>query len=41
MNRHQIAFGPVTETLTPAHLRATYGANALALAGDAVIVAEP
>lgn len=41
LNRHQIAFGPVTETLTPAHLRATYGANALALAGDAVIVAEP
>ena len=40
LNRHQIAFGPTEVTLTPAHLRATYGANALALAGDSVIVAE-
>ena len=28
-------------TLTPGHLRAAYGANAVAMAGDAVIVAEP
>jgi manganese/iron transport system ATP-binding protein len=41
LNRHQIAFGPTEVTLTPGHLRAAYGANALALAGDAVIVAEP
>ena len=41
LNHHQIAFGPTAVTLTPTHLRATYGANALALAGDAVIVAEP
>lgn len=41
INRHQIAFGPTEVALTPRHLRAAYGANALALAGDAVIVAEP
>ena len=41
LNRHQIAFGPTEVALTPRHLRAAYGSNALALAGDAVIVAEP
>ncbi len=41
LNRHQIAFGPTDQTLTPDHLRATYGSNAVALAGDSVIVAEP
>ena len=41
LNRHQIAFGPTEVTLTPGHLRAAYGANAVAMAGDAVIVAEP
>jgi manganese/iron transport system ATP-binding protein len=40
LNRHQIAFGPTEVTLTPAHLRAAYGSNALALAGDSVIVAD-
>jgi manganese/iron transport system ATP-binding protein len=41
LNRHQIAFGPTEVTLTPGHLRAAYGHNAAALAGDQVIVAEP
>ncbi len=41
LNRHQIAFGPTEATLTPEHLRAAYGHNALALAGDSVIVAHP
>lgn len=41
LNHHQIAFGPTEATLTSAHLQAAYGANALALAGDHVIVAEP
>jgi manganese/iron transport system ATP-binding protein len=41
LNRHQIAFGPTAVALAPKHLRAAYGANALALAGDHVIVAEP
>jgi manganese/iron transport system ATP-binding protein len=41
LNKHQIAFGPTEVTLTPSHLRAAYGANAAALAGDRVIVAEP
>jgi manganese/iron transport system ATP-binding protein len=41
LNRHQIAFGPTEVTLTTTHLRAAYGSNAVALAGDAVIVAEP
>jgi manganese/iron transport system ATP-binding protein len=41
LNRHQIAFGPTEVALSPKHLRSAYGANALALAGDHVIVAEP
>jgi len=41
LNRHQIAFGPTGATLTPEGLRATYGGNALVMAGDAVIIAEP
>ena len=32
LNRHQIAFGPVAATLTPALLRQTYGPKALVLA---------
>jgi manganese/iron transport system ATP-binding protein len=39
LNRHQYAFGPVDETLTPELLRATYGGHALQLRGDSVIVA--
>jgi manganese/iron transport system ATP-binding protein len=41
LNRHQVAFGPVAETLTPTLLQETYGARALVLAGasDAVVVA--
>lgn len=39
LNRHQVAFGPVADTLTPALLQQTYGARSLALAGDSVVVA--
>jgi manganese/iron transport system ATP-binding protein len=39
LNRHQVAFGSVAETLTPALLQETYGARAMVLAGDAVVVA--
>jgi manganese/iron transport system ATP-binding protein len=41
LNHHQIGFGPTGATLTPELLRATYGGQALQLAGDAVIVARP
>lgn len=41
LNRHQIVFGPTAVALSPTNLRAAYGANALALAGDSVIVATP
>ena len=41
LNRHQVGFGPIGTTLTPELLRATYGGQALALRGDAVIVAKP
>jgi manganese/iron transport system ATP-binding protein len=40
LNRHQFAFGPVETTLTPELLRATYGANALDLRGDGVILLQ-
>jgi manganese/iron transport system ATP-binding protein len=40
LNRHQFAFGPVELTLTPELLRATYGANALDLHGDGVILLQ-
>ncbi len=39
LNRHQFGFGPVEQTLTPDRLRQTYGAKALQLRGDRVIVA--
>lgn len=39
LNRHQIAFGPVADTLTPPLLQQTYGARSLVLAGDSVVVA--
>ncbi len=41
LNRHQFAFAPVAEALTPELLRATYGDKAVLLAGDRVIVARP
>jgi manganese/iron transport system ATP-binding protein len=41
LNRHQIAFGPTGDTLTPERLRAAYGGSALVTAGDAVIIAQP
>lgn len=40
LNRHQFAFGPTAQTLTPELLRATYGGHALELRGDSVIVAH-
>jgi len=40
LNKHQVAFGPTDETLTPHLLRAAYGGQALELAGDNVIVAR-
>ena len=40
LNKHQVAFGPTDETLTPDLLRAAYGGQALELAGDNVIVAR-
>jgi manganese/iron transport system ATP-binding protein len=40
LNRHQFAFGPTEQTLTPELLRATYGGHALELRGDSVIVAH-
>lgn len=39
LNRHQIAFGPIDVTLTPASLRATYAGSALVGVGDPVILA--
>jgi manganese/iron transport system ATP-binding protein len=39
LNHHQVAFGPVEESLTAEHLRLTYGGSALLLdGGDTVIV---
>ncbi len=38
LNRHQIAFGPIGEALTPDLLRQTYGSSAVVLAGGATIV---
>jgi manganese/iron transport system ATP-binding protein len=40
LNKHQFGFGPTEQTLTPELLRATYGGQALQLAGDSVIVAR-
>jgi manganese/iron transport system ATP-binding protein len=40
LNRHLIAFGPTSETLTPEHLHETYGHQAVRLAGDHAIVAK-
>jgi manganese/iron transport system ATP-binding protein len=40
LNKHQFAFGPTDQTLTPELLRATYGGHALELSGDSVIVAH-
>lgn len=38
LNRRQVAFGPIGEALTPQHLRETYGAGAVVLAGGSSIV---
>jgi manganese/iron transport system ATP-binding protein len=38
LNRHQVAFGPVTVTLTGDRLRQTYGDRAVQLVADSTIV---
>jgi manganese/iron transport system ATP-binding protein len=38
LNRHQVAFGPTADTLTPELLRAAYGGQALVT--DGVVVAR-
>jgi manganese/iron transport system ATP-binding protein len=38
LNRHQVAFGPTADALTPARLAEAYGPNALALVGDGTLV---
>jgi manganese/iron transport system ATP-binding protein len=40
LNRHQVAFGPVEEALTPELLKATYGGAALLLDGGATVIAR-
>jgi manganese/iron transport system ATP-binding protein len=40
LNRHQVAFGPVAEALTPDLLRATYGGTVLLLEPGATLVAR-
>jgi len=39
INRHQVAFGPVEDALTPELLKATYGGAALLLDGGATVIA--
>jgi manganese/iron transport system ATP-binding protein len=39
LNRHQVAFGPIGEALTPDLLRRTYGVAAVVLAGDSSVIA--
>jgi manganese/iron transport system ATP-binding protein len=38
LNRRQVAFGPIGETLSPDRLRETYGAGAVVLAGGSTIL---
>jgi manganese/iron transport system ATP-binding protein len=38
LNRHQVAYGPIADTLTPEHLAATYGNRAVVLASGAAVV---
>ena len=38
LNHHQVAFGPITEALTPELLGETYGRSAVVLAGGSTIV---
>ena len=40
INRHQVAFGPVEDALTPELLKATYGGAALLLDGGATVIAR-
>ena len=36
LNRHQVAYGPIADTLSPAHLKAAYGSGVLLMTGTAV-----
>jgi manganese/iron transport system ATP-binding protein len=38
LNHHQVAFGPIEESLSPEHLRQTYGGSALLLDGGHTVV---
>jgi len=38
LNHHQVAFGPLDQSLTPDLLGRTYGGSAVVLAGDSTIV---
>ncbi len=38
LNRHQVAFGPIAQALTPEALTATYGGTAVVLAGGSTII---
>jgi manganese/iron transport system ATP-binding protein len=40
LNRHQVAFGPVEDALTPELLKATYGGAAMLLDGGATVIAR-
>jgi manganese/iron transport system ATP-binding protein len=41
LNRHQVAYGPIADTLTAEHLAATYGNRAVVLASGADIINTP
>jgi manganese/iron transport system ATP-binding protein len=41
LNHHQVAFGPLHQTLTPELLRATYGPGAVTLAAATTLVTAP
>jgi manganese/iron transport system ATP-binding protein len=38
LNRRQVAYGPIADTLTPEHLAATYGNRAVVLASGATVI---
>jgi manganese/iron transport system ATP-binding protein len=38
LNRRQVAYGPIADTLTPEHLAATYGNRAVVLASGATLI---
>ena len=40
LNRHQVAFGPIAETLSPERLKATYGPSTHLLEGGSTVIAH-